>query len=219
MNYNKEKMKILFKKMKFLNLLIFFSILILQIKSIASDFPYTLPEGNFVYKNQISFVKRTVTEVVDHTSESGKQRKKVLKKDLYTCFRKNQIQTLCSKTYLNEDVPDSVKIPVEKLMTSLNIQFKNAISSPVLIQDLTLEKRYQVTAQVQLGDNKLDYYQFIHYYQDQRNVVAFPISETQPIGFFDYLNGQLGYTLNLFERNNNIVTSYTVIAWLINNIK
>lgn len=178
-----------------------------------SVFPYTLPVGFYSYKGNVVTENLRIAEVVDHTIIAGTDRIKELRKDKFTCIRQSQIKTICSKNTGPIATPEEFKPAVAKKLENFTFDFYQPESEPQSYQDVSQTHTYNVFAATRLGGTKLSWYQFVHYYETGKQVLAFPVSEDQPIGNLTWVNGELGLTLVVSQKKDAQTYGYILKAY------
>lgn len=181
-----------------------------------SVFPYTLPAGFYSYKGNVVTENIRIAEVVDHTTTLGKQRITELRKDKFTCLRQSQVKTICTKNTGPAETPESFKKAVAEKLKNYTFDFSKSESEPQSYQDLSDSHTYNVSAPTRLGAKTLSWYQFVHYYESGKQVLAFPVSEDQPIGNLVWINGELGLTLVVSQKVGPQTYDYILTAYYSN---
>ncbi|AZZ35542.1 hypothetical protein CIK05_01575 [Bdellovibrio sp. qaytius] len=181
-----------------------------------SVFPYTLPVGFYSYKGHLVTENLRIAEVVDHTVPAGTERIKELRKDKFNCIRQSQLKTICSKNTGPIETPEEFKPAVAKKLENFTFDFYAPESDPQSYQDVSQTHTYNVFAPVRLGDAKLSWYQFVHYYESGKQALAFPVSEDQPIGNLIWADGELGLTLVVSQKVGVQTYGYILKAYYSN---
>jgi len=185
-----------------------------------SVFPYTIPVGFFSYKGNVVTENLRIAEVIDHTVQSGKDRIIELRKDKFTCIRQSQIKTICSKNTGPVATPEEFKQAVAKKLQNFTFDFSQPENEPQSYQDLSQSHTYNVFAPVRLGGKTISMYQFVHYYETGKQVLAFPVSEDQPIGNLVWIanvtGGELGLTLVVSQKVGAQTYGYILKAYYSN---
>lgn len=181
-----------------------------------SVFPYTIPVGFFSYKGNVVTENLRIAEVIDHTVQFGKDRIKELRKDQFICLRQSQVKTICSKNTGPVETPEEFKQAVAKKLQNFTFDFSKPETEPQSYQDVSQSHTYNVYTPVRLGAKLLSWYQFVHYYESGKQVLAFPVSEDQPIGNLVWINGELGLTLVVSQKVGVQTYGYILKAYYSN---
>lgn len=176
-------------------------------------FPYTLPVGHYSYQGKVITENIRIAETVDHTSQLGQKRIKELKADDFTCLRQSQIKTICAKNLGPQETTADVQDAVAKKLSNFTFDFETPDREPESYQDLFDSHRWNVYVSTRLGAKTVEMYQFVHYYETERQVLAFPVSEDQPVGNLEWINGRLGLKLVFSEKINNQTYGHIIVAY------
>lgn len=181
-----------------------------------SVFPYTLPVGFYSYKGNVVTENIRIAEIVDHTTQVGKQRMAELRKEQFTCLRQSQVKTICTKNTGPAETPETFKKAVAEKLQDFTFDFTKPEAEPQSHQDLFQSHTYNIFASTRLGAKTLSWYQFVHYYESGKQVLAFPVSEDQPIGNLVWVNGELGLTLVVSQKRGPQTFGYILTAYYSN---
>ena len=181
-----------------------------------SAFPYTIPVGFFSSKGNVVTENLRIAEVVDHTVQAGKDRIIELRKDKFICISQSQIKTICSKNTGPVETPEEFKQAVAKKLQNFTFDFSKPENEPQSYQDISQTHTYNVLAPVRLGAKTISMYQFVYYYETGRQVLAFPVSEDQPIGNLVWINNELGLTLVVSQKVGVQTYGYILKAYYSN---
>lgn len=180
---------------------------------LASEFPYVLPSGQFNYKGVVETENIRVAETLLHSTSEGELRKKELRKQGFTCLRKNQQQTLCTLNKGPQPTPEYLQDAVMDKLSKLSIYLMKIENSPVSFQDNSTEHIFTVDADIKIGNKKISSYWFTHYYESGKNVVSFPVQAEMPFPYFEVVNDKLGVQMVYSEKTNNQTIGYILKAW------
>lgn len=187
---------------------------------VLTMFPYTIPVGFYSYKGNVVTENLRIAEVIDHTGPVGTERIKELRKDKFTCIRQSQIKTICTKNSGPIETPEAFKPAVAKKLENFTFDFSKPENEPQSYQDVSQTHTYNVFTNVRLGSKALSWYQFVHYYENGRQVLAFPVSEDQPIGNLEWkantTGGELGLTLVVSQKVGVQTYGYILKAYYSN---
>lgn len=136
------------------------------------------PIGHYQYNSVIEITKKRTAETVDHTNASGMARMNALKKLGFSCFRKNQIKSICQKIEGSQNTPDYVQKAVDDYLKSGSISF-SGMGDPVVVHD-GASTEWLIYEDVMIGNFKLEVYKLVKNNKGQW-FASFPVSEEQGI--------------------------------------
>ena len=136
------------------------------------------PIGHFQYNSVLEITKKRTAETVNHTNTPGIARIDALKKLGFSCFRKNQITSICQKIEGTQNTPDFIQTAVDDYLKNGSITF-SGMGDPVVVHD-GASTEWLIYEDVMIGSYKLNVYKLVKNNKGQW-FASFPVSEEQGI--------------------------------------
>lgn len=170
------------------------------------------PVGKFTYNQEVKITKKRSAETVSRETVDGNARIKELKKNGYSCIRKDQVKSLCTKIETDLPTPEFIQIAVDNFMGRATFTFPGT-GEPTLIFD-GANTEWLIQEVVLLGNKKVGMYKITKTFNGAW-YVTFPVSEEQGIGTLNLLsNDHLSLPLTLEKKENGQSVGYFITASL-----
>ncbi len=191
--------------------LIFLALLSLSSRTFSQELIYH-PVGNFAYNHEVKITKKRSAETVIRDSNEGSARIKELKKNGYSCIRKDQVKSLCTKTETNLPTPEFIQVAVDNYLEGIVFTFPGTGEPTIIFDGANTE--WLVQEDVMLGNKKVGMYKITKTF-DGPWYISFPVSEEQGIGTLNLeSNEHLGLPLTLERKENGQTAGYFITASL-----
>lgn len=190
--------------MKFI---LFCSLVTLSFRAMANT-PEFRPSGEYSYTKEVILTKKRTAETVSHTTPVGIERIKELKKDKFTCVRKNQKDSICQKVENNLETPEFIQVAVDDYLEKAKFIFAGTAEPQIFHDGSSTE--WIVNEAVMLGNKKVEMFKIT---KTANNLwfVSFPVSDEQGIGNMEiFSNDKLGLPLTLQGSNNSQTIAYFI---------
>lgn len=170
------------------------------------------PVGVFSYNNKVTINKKRTAETVSRITTDGEARIKDLKKSGFSCIRKDQEKSLCTKIETNLKTPDFIQVAVDKYLCGISFTFPGTGEPSIIFDGANTD--WLVVEDVMLGNKRVGMYRITKTFNGPW-YVTFAVSEDQGIGILNLIsNEQLDFPLVLEQKENGQTIGYFISATL-----
>lgn len=173
------------------------------------------PIGTYQYHQEMTLTKKRTAETISHILPEGQERIKVLKKAGFTCIRKSQKDSICSKIVTKFDsVPSFIQEAVDKYLKNALFTFPGT-GEAIMVHDGAATE-WQVREDVMIGNFKVEVFKIV---RDNKGewFITLPVSNEQGIGVLElHSDKEIGLPLTLVRKEEGQTVGYFITAIFLN---
>lgn len=189
--------------------IVFFALILLSSLVFSQELTFR-PVGVFSYNQEVRITKKRSAETVSRETTEGNARIKELKRIGFSCIRKDQVKSLCTKTETNLPTPEFIQTAVDNYLDGIAFTFSGTGEPTIIFDGANTE--WLVQEEVLLGNKKIPMYKITKTF-DGPWYVTFPVSEEQGVGTLNLeSNDHLGLPLTLEKKENGQTIGYFITA-------
>lgn len=174
----------------------------------------SLPNGEKTYKENFIVHRIRHTEIVDHQTDAGQKRVKLLRKDGYSCLRNKPKTTKCWFDKFPETILPEVAPSIERAIGDLSIEFPMEYKNIEFSHDGSTTQEWIVSDPYKINGRLQSHFTIVRN-DDDKWYFSFPIEEGQAIAYLNYYSAdRLGLSMVANSKYENRIVSYFIEAYL-----